>query len=89
MLYYLSQYILKATQGTDWQGPLSGLRVFQYITFRSAGAAITALLYMPSMDIDGLLVSVAVQGFHDEDRLTRAVGNRGGIALRHRLRTRC
>jgi phospho-N-acetylmuramoyl-pentapeptide-transferase len=44
MLYYLSQYILKVTQGTDWQGPLSGLRVFQYITFRSAGAAITALL---------------------------------------------
>ncbi|HEY0551040.1 MAG TPA: phospho-N-acetylmuramoyl-pentapeptide-transferase [Verrucomicrobiae bacterium] len=44
MLYYLSQYILNATQGTEWQGPLSGLRVFQYITFRSAGAAITALL---------------------------------------------
>ena len=44
MLYYLSQYILKAAQGTDWQGPLSGLRVFQYITFRSAGAAVTALL---------------------------------------------
>jgi phospho-N-acetylmuramoyl-pentapeptide-transferase len=44
MLYYLSQYILNATQGTEWQGPLSGLRVFQYITFRSAGAAVTALL---------------------------------------------
>ena len=44
MLYYLSQYILHATHGTEWQGPLSGLRVFQYITFRSAGAAVTALL---------------------------------------------
>ncbi len=44
MLYYLSQYILNATHGTEWQGPLSGLRVFQYITFRSAGAAVTALL---------------------------------------------
>ncbi len=43
MLYYLSQYILNATQGTTWQDPLSGLRVFQYITFRSAGAAMTAL----------------------------------------------
>jgi phospho-N-acetylmuramoyl-pentapeptide-transferase len=43
MLYYLSQYILNATQGTTWHDPLSGLRVFQYITFRSAGAAMTAL----------------------------------------------
>lgn len=44
MLYYLSQYILKAAHGTQWEDPLSGLRVFQYITFRSAGAAVTALL---------------------------------------------
>jgi phospho-N-acetylmuramoyl-pentapeptide-transferase len=43
MLYYLSQYIVNAAQGTAWQDPLSGLRVFQYITFRSAGAAVTAL----------------------------------------------
>lgn len=44
MLYYLSQYILSASEGTDWQDRLSGLRVVQYITFRSAAAAITALL---------------------------------------------
>ena len=44
MLYYLSQYILNAAHGTQWQDPLSGLRVFQYITVRSAGAAVTALL---------------------------------------------
>ncbi len=37
MLYYLSQYILSASEGTDWQDRLSGLRVVQYITFRSAG----------------------------------------------------
>jgi len=43
MLFYLSQYILNAAQGTQWQDPLSGLRVFQYITVRSAGAAMTAL----------------------------------------------
>jgi phospho-N-acetylmuramoyl-pentapeptide-transferase len=44
MLYYLSQYILSASEGTKWADPLSGLRVFQYITFRTAGAAVTALL---------------------------------------------
>lgn len=44
MLYYLSQQALNAARGTDWSDLLSGLRVFQYITFRSAGAAITALL---------------------------------------------
>jgi phospho-N-acetylmuramoyl-pentapeptide-transferase len=44
MLYYLSQYILNAANGTEWADRLSGLRVFQYITFRSVGAAVTALL---------------------------------------------
>jgi phospho-N-acetylmuramoyl-pentapeptide-transferase len=44
MLFYLSQLILAEAKGTPWEGTLSGLRVFQYITFRSTGAAITALL---------------------------------------------
>ena len=44
MLYYLSQYLLNAANGTEWADRLSGLRVFQYITFRSVGAAVTALL---------------------------------------------
>jgi phospho-N-acetylmuramoyl-pentapeptide-transferase len=44
MLYYLSQYLLNASRGTGWEDNLSGLRVFQYITFRSAGAAVTALV---------------------------------------------
>ena len=44
MLYYLSQYLLNVTAGTNWAGPLSPLRVFKYITFRSGGAAVTALL---------------------------------------------
>jgi phospho-N-acetylmuramoyl-pentapeptide-transferase len=43
MLYYLSQYILEEAAGTEWQERLSALRLFRYITFRSAGAAITAL----------------------------------------------
>ena len=44
MLYYLSQWLLRASAGTPWAARLSALRLFRYITFRSAGAAITALL---------------------------------------------
>ncbi|HVY70423.1 MAG TPA: phospho-N-acetylmuramoyl-pentapeptide-transferase, partial [Verrucomicrobiae bacterium] len=44
MLYYLSQFCLDRAAGTDWANYLSALRVFRYITFRSAGAAVTALL---------------------------------------------
>ena len=44
MFYYLSQYLLKISQETAWQNELSFLRVFRYITFRSAGALVTALL---------------------------------------------
>jgi len=44
MLYYLSQHILDWSEGTAWKGHLSALRLFNYITVRSAGAAITALL---------------------------------------------
>src|SRR5882757_5998556 len=43
MLYYLSQQLLDWAQGTTWEGRLSFLRLFRYITVRSAGAAITAL----------------------------------------------
>ena len=44
MLYYLSQLILDESQGTPWEARLSFLRLFRYITVRSAGAAITALV---------------------------------------------
>jgi phospho-N-acetylmuramoyl-pentapeptide-transferase len=44
MLYYLSQYLQQESVGTVWADYLLPLRVFRYITFRSAGAAITALL---------------------------------------------
>ncbi len=43
MLYYLSQQLLEWSAGTVWAGILSPLRLFGYITFRSAGAALTAL----------------------------------------------
>jgi phospho-N-acetylmuramoyl-pentapeptide-transferase len=41
---YLSQYILDWAHGSEWQSRLSFLRLFHYITVRSAGAAITSLL---------------------------------------------
>jgi phospho-N-acetylmuramoyl-pentapeptide-transferase len=44
MFYYLSQYLLNVSSGTDWADSLSPLRLFRYITFRSAGAALTALI---------------------------------------------
>ena len=44
MFYYLSQYILSLSAHSAWADQLSFLRLFRYITFRSAGAAITALV---------------------------------------------
>ncbi len=44
MFYYLSQLLLNLSAGTPWADHLSPLRLFRYITFRSAGAAVTALL---------------------------------------------
>lgn len=44
MIYYLSQYLLKLSENTAWHEDVSFLRLFRYITFRSAGALITALL---------------------------------------------
>jgi phospho-N-acetylmuramoyl-pentapeptide-transferase len=44
MLYYVTQRLLDLSAGTVWAETLSPLRLFRYITFRSAGAAVTALL---------------------------------------------
>jgi phospho-N-acetylmuramoyl-pentapeptide-transferase len=44
MLYYLSQALLEWSEGTGWAEYLSPLRLFRYITVRSAGAAVTALI---------------------------------------------
>src|SRR5215469_17385304 len=43
MLYYLSQQLQEWAAGTSWADRLSALRLFHYITVRSAGAAVTAL----------------------------------------------
>ena len=44
MFYYLAQYLQDALADTAWAEPLSWLRLFRYITIRSAGAAMTALV---------------------------------------------
>ncbi len=44
MLYYLSQALLEWSDGTAYAEFLSPLRLFRYITVRSAGAAVTALV---------------------------------------------
>jgi phospho-N-acetylmuramoyl-pentapeptide-transferase len=44
MLFYMSQQILAMAKHTSLETVLSPLRLFGYITFRSAGAAVTALL---------------------------------------------
>jgi phospho-N-acetylmuramoyl-pentapeptide-transferase len=44
MFYYLSDWVLKRLAGTAWADQLSALRLFKYITFRCAGAAVTALV---------------------------------------------
>lgn len=44
MVDYLSQQVLDWAAGTPWAERLSALRLFRYITVRSAGAAVTALL---------------------------------------------
>jgi phospho-N-acetylmuramoyl-pentapeptide-transferase len=44
MFYYLSDWLLRRAAGTAWADQLSALRLFRYITFRCAGAAVTALL---------------------------------------------
>ena len=40
MFYYLSQQLLEWSRGTRWEDRLSGLRLFNYITVRSAGVTI-------------------------------------------------
>ena len=44
MLYYLSQQLLDWSKGTQYADSFSALRLFRYITVRSAGAAVTALM---------------------------------------------
>jgi phospho-N-acetylmuramoyl-pentapeptide-transferase len=44
MIYYLSHHLLDLVKETAWHEELSFLRLFRYITVRSAGAFVTALI---------------------------------------------
>ncbi len=44
MILYFTQWLQEQATGTAWADSLSALRVFRYLTVRSAGAAISALL---------------------------------------------
>lgn len=44
MFFYLAQWIQQQADGTTWEPLVSPLRVFRYISFRSIGAAVTALI---------------------------------------------
>src|SRR5579859_6280113 len=44
MLYYLSKLLMQWAAGTAYEGMVRPLRLVHYITFRMAGAAVTALL---------------------------------------------
>ena len=44
MIYYFAQWLQERAVGTEWADVLSPLRVFRYISVRSAGAALSALL---------------------------------------------
>ena len=54
MLYYLSQYLRMRYEGTDWAELVSPLRVFNYVTVRSAAARVLATLAeVPEADGQG------------------------------------
>lgn len=86
MFYYLSQLPewLVANGHAQWADWLSPLRVFQYITFRGAGAAVTALLLcwlLGPMVIRWLKGIGVRQGYEDraraDGRMNDGVSKRG------------
>lgn len=94
MLYYLSQQCLEAAAGTRWAEWVSGLNVFRYITFRSAGAAVTGLLlslWLGPRVIEGLRRLKFSQLYADRAReaggleqraeLKRGVPTMGGLLI--------
>src|SRR5437773_136955 len=79
MLYYLSQFLHQQAAGTPWADYLSPLRIFRYVTFRSAGAAVTALLLSLWLGpkVIGWLKRLKF-GQHDTDKAEES----GGLAAR-------
>lgn len=79
MFYFLSQYVLEQSAGTVWADRFSPLRLFNYLTFRSAGAAITALLL--SLWLGPKVIAMLKQWRFGQDYLDKAEEG-GGLAAR-------
>ena len=79
MLYFLSQQIPEWCRGTDWAEHLSWLRIFRYITIRTAGAALTALVLSWWL---GPLVIRRLTALGFGERWVRAAGGAGGAPLK-------
>jgi phospho-N-acetylmuramoyl-pentapeptide-transferase len=79
MVYYITQAVLEWSEGTAWAEHLSALRLFRYITVRSAGAAITALLL--SWWLGPRVIEWLKQLKFGQDYADKAEAN-GGIAAR-------
>jgi len=71
--------MLDEYQGTPWEARLSFLRLFHYITVRSAGAAVTALLlswWLGPKIIDGLKQLKFGQNYADKAEQAGGLGSR-------------
>ncbi|MFZ1072347.1 MAG: phospho-N-acetylmuramoyl-pentapeptide-transferase [Verrucomicrobiia bacterium] len=79
MFYLLSQQLLDWSKGTPWANHLSALRLFHYITVRSAGAAITALV--SSWWLGPMIIHWLKQQKFGQDYADRAE-EAGGLAAR-------
>ena len=83
MFYFLSELPewLKQSGYTAWADWLSPLRVFQYITFRSAGAAVTAVLLSLWLGPRFIAWLRSVKSQQDYEDRARELGNITGPAV--------
>ena len=84
MLYFLSQQIPEWCQGTEWAEHLSWLRIFRYITVRTAGAAMTALALSWWL---GPMVIRRLTALGFGERWVRAAGATAGAPLQSKQGT--
>ena len=79
MLPYFAQQLLASVKDTPWEDPLSFLRLFRYITFRSAAAAMTALVI--SLWLGPVLIAWLKRLRYGQDYVDKAE-EAGGLAAR-------
>jgi len=84
VLYFLSQQIPEWCQGTEWAEHLSWLRIFRYITVRTAGAAMTALALSWWL---GPMVIRRLTALGFGERWVRAAGATAGAPLQSKQGT--